>query len=66
MFESVNGRTDAHTHALTPARPVYYKLTKEPSGELIIVVSLLSGKWAMMGNNYGFTTNYMCTEGRLQ
>ena len=31
-----------------------------------IVVLLLGGKWAMMGNEFGLTTNYMCTEGRLQ
>ena len=34
MFENVNGRTDARTDARTPARPVYYKLTNEPSAQV--------------------------------
>ena len=35
MFESVNRRNDAQrTHAREPARPVYYKLTSEPSAQV--------------------------------
>ena len=38
MFESVNrrtnARTNARTHGRTPARPVYYKLTNEPSAQV--------------------------------
>ena len=38
MFESVNARThartDGRTDAQTPARPVYYKLTNEPSAQV--------------------------------
>ena len=36
MFESVNTQLDARTDGRTPARPVYYKLTSERSGELKI------------------------------
>ena len=34
MFESVNARTHGRTDGRTPARPVYYKLTSEPSAQV--------------------------------
>ena len=43
MFESVNTRTDARTDGRTPARPVYYKLTSEPSAQ-VSLQSVLYGR----------------------
>ena len=34
MFESVNTHTDGRTDGRTPVRPVYYKLTSEPSAQV--------------------------------
>ena len=42
MFESVNTPTHARTDGRTPARPVYFKLTSEPSAQVSLKYDLWS------------------------